>query len=78
MSISNFKIIDYNKKISDYSDNISEITDDDYQHVDNLKIYVYSNKPQKIHKKLSKYVNKLLSIRGKNKIYLGQEIWLKH
>lgn len=65
MSISNSKIIDYNKKFYDYPDNISELTDDEYCHDDNLKIY--SNNPKKIHKKLSKYVNKLLSICGKTR-----------
>ena len=75
MSISNSKIIDY--KSYDYSDNISEITDEDYQCIDNITICVCRNKPQKIHKKLNKYVNKLLSIHWKNKIYLEQDIWLK-
>ena len=75
MSISNSKIIDY--KFYDYSDNISEITDIYYQCIDNIIICVCCNKPQKIHKKINKYVNKLLSIHRKNKIYLGQDIWLK-
>jgi hypothetical protein len=75
MSISNSKIIINN--FYDYSDNISEITDEDYQQINNITISVCRDKPQKIHKKLNKYVNKLLSIRQKNKIYLEQDIWLK-